>query len=356
MSASLLDGLIGQISPDVVGKAASMLGESESAIRKGAGGAIPVLLSGLANRSDDPGFASSLFDLVRSPANDGDVLSDVGSLLGSDDSSPMAGLGSNLLGMLSGGNTANVANALAGYAGIKSSTALKLLSFLAPLVLAFLGKRARKDNLNAASLANLLRSQKSAITAAVPGPLANIGNYLGAPVKERAVYTPPVVEQRAPIWRWLLPALAAIAAIAILVPMFGRNDRAEEPAAQVATVEPAGAPATEVIAPTVAAPSGTVYFDVDQSALTANGVASLSPVIEYLRQNPGATAVVSGYHDPSGDVAANEELAKNRADAVRSSLIAAGIEESRIELQKPVVTEGGGPPEEARKVEVNASS
>ena len=82
MAASLLDSLTDLITPDVAGKAASMLGESDSAIRKGIGGALPVVLAGLANRASDSGFSGALFDLVRSPANDGNVLNDVGSLLG----------------------------------------------------------------------------------------------------------------------------------------------------------------------------------------------------------------------------------------------------------------------------------
>jgi outer membrane protein OmpA-like peptidoglycan-associated protein len=63
-------------------------------------------------------------------------------------------------------------------------------------------------------------------------------------------------------------------------------------------------------------------------------------------------AVVSGYHDPTGDAAHNEELAKNRAEAVKNALTAAGIPEARIDMQKPVVTTGGGSPEEARHVDV----
>jgi outer membrane protein OmpA-like peptidoglycan-associated protein len=49
---------------------------------------------------------------------------------------------------------------------------------------------------------------------------------------------------------------------------------------------------------------------------------------------------VSGYQDPTGDQAANEELAKNRAAVVRDLLVAAGIAETRIDMQKPVVNSG----------------
>jgi K(+)-stimulated pyrophosphate-energized sodium pump len=95
-----------------------------------------------------------------------------------------------------------------------------------------------------------------------------------------------------------------------------------------------------------------VYFDVDQSALPAGSDTALSAVIAHLRENPTSTAVISGYHDASGDQAANEELAKNRAASVRDALLAAGIDETRINLEKPVMTTGDGTLDDARRVEV----
>ncbi|MGH8242388.1 MAG: DUF937 domain-containing protein [Steroidobacteraceae bacterium] len=338
MAASLLDGLIGLITPDVVGKASSMLGEPESAMRKGIGGTLPTVLSGIAGRADDSSFTSSLFEMVRSPANDGSILNDVGGLLGASSTSPAMGLGGKLLGSLFGGGTSTFTNALAGYAGVKTSTATTLLNFVAPLVLAFLGKRVRNDGLNASSLAKLLRGQKDSIAAAVPEPLRDTGFYPAAPVRGREAYRRPVVERRSSTWRWALPALVAVVAIALLFTMFGGDDRDAERA------------------PTVATATATVYFDVGQAAPPLDAVASLSSVVEYLKANPGATAVVSGYQDPSGDPAANEELAKNRVESVRSTLVSEGIDESRIEMQKPVVAEVGGTSDEARRVEVTASS
>jgi outer membrane protein OmpA-like peptidoglycan-associated protein len=232
---------------------------------------------------------------------------------------------------------------------MKSSSAMSLLNFAAPLVLAFLGKRARKDNLNAASLANLLRNERDSIEAAVPGPLAHFEPERERVVeRERQPSMPPPMERmtyatqapakRSPL-RWLLPLAAAIVAIALLVNLLGR-DRAG-PAQTTQTVT----------APTTA-PTGTVFFESDQATLPANGQAALAPVVSYLQQNPNATAVVSGYHDPTGDPAMNEQLAQSRAEAVRSSLIAAGIPDSRIEMQRPGTTQGGGTPEQARRVEV----
>ncbi len=86
--------------------------------------------------------------------------------------------------------------------------------------------------------------------------------------------------------------------------------------------------------------------------LPADAGDTLKSVLEYLKANAASKATISGFHDPSGDKAQNEELAKNRAKAVREALKAAGIEDDRIVMQKPQETTGSGDPAEARRVEV----
>ena len=67
----------------------------------------------------------------------------------------------------------------------------------------------------------------------------------------------------------------------------------------------------------------------------------------------GQTAVISGYHDTTGDPAQNEELAKQRALAVRDALKALGIGDDKLDLRKPEVTTATGSNAEARRVEVS---
>jgi K(+)-stimulated pyrophosphate-energized sodium pump len=81
-------------------------------------------------------------------------------------------------------------------------------------------------------------------------------------------------------------------------------------------------------------------------------VAALLPVVDYLKANQGAKASISGFHDPSGKKARNEELALNRARSARGALERAGIARERIVMQKPQVTTGSGGAAEARRVEV----
>ncbi|WP_255402388.1 OmpA family protein [Pseudoxanthomonas sp. CF125] len=93
-----------------------------------------------------------------------------------------------------------------------------------------------------------------------------------------------------------------------------------------------------------------LYFEVGATAPSNAG--AIGSVIATLQANPGSKARVSGYHDATGGAAANEEIAKVRAQTVQELLLANGIAQERIVLDKPVLTTGDGPAEEARRVEV----
>ncbi|MFN3628569.1 MAG: OmpA family protein [Casimicrobiaceae bacterium] len=101
-----------------------------------------------------------------------------------------------------------------------------------------------------------------------------------------------------------------------------------------------------------APPRAVIYFATGKADVSAEAREKVGEVITYLRANPERKAVISGYHDPRGNKAANEELAKNRAKSIRELLRAAGFEEARIELRKPVETTGSGSLAEARRVEL----
>jgi K(+)-stimulated pyrophosphate-energized sodium pump len=132
---------------------------------------------------------------------------------------------------------------------------------------------------------------------------------------------------------------------------------APKAAAAAVAAAPSAPPTTATAtspAPALAAPppAAKLYFALDKIALPQNTVAALLPVVTYLKANEGAKASVSGFHDPTGKKARNEELALNRARAARGALERAGIARERIVMQKPQVTTGSGGPAEARRVEV----
>jgi outer membrane protein OmpA-like peptidoglycan-associated protein len=109
--------------------------------------------------------------------------------------------------------------------------------------------------------------------------------------------------------------------------------------------------ATEVVAMPPSA--AKIYFESGKISLPPDTDATLSPIIAWLNANASAKALLSGFHDPTGNHAYNQELAKNRAKAVRDTLKAAGIDEARIEMRKPESVDGGADLSEARRVEVS---
>ena len=93
------------------------------------------------------------------------------------------------------------------------------------------------------------------------------------------------------------------------------------------------------------------YFASASAELAAGAAEALGEVVKGVAA--GKKAVVSGFHDTTGDPARNEELAKQRALAVRDALGALGIGADKVELKKPEVTTASGSNAEARRVEVH---
>jgi outer membrane protein OmpA-like peptidoglycan-associated protein len=98
--------------------------------------------------------------------------------------------------------------------------------------------------------------------------------------------------------------------------------------------------------------AGTLFFAVGLAELPADTPAAVDKVKQALAAAPARKAVLSGFHDASGDAATNAELAKNRAKAVRDALRTAGVDAARIALRKPESTLGDGSRQEARRVEI----
>ena len=92
------------------------------------------------------------------------------------------------------------------------------------------------------------------------------------------------------------------------------------------------------------------YFAVGKADLATGADEALKDVIAGVKE--GKKALVSGYHDSTGTLAVNEEVAKKRAFAVKEALVRLGVTEDQIELVKPQVSEGTGANAEARRVEV----
>jgi photosynthetic reaction center cytochrome c subunit len=97
-----------------------------------------------------------------------------------------------------------------------------------------------------------------------------------------------------------------------------------------------------------------LFFAVGSVQLSEGAAKNLSALIQTLKAKQAAKVAISGYSSAAGDLPANQELAKNRALAVRDALVAAGISVVRVTLEKPMSAEANlsGEDPKARRVEV----
>ena len=163
----------------------------------------------------------------------------------------------------------------------------------------------------------------------------------------------PVEAKVAPV---TMPPADAAAAAAKVDTAAADAAKATADAAAKAASETAAAPAGSGVVSYMAdgAPALKVYFDSGKVAVASEFGTKSKELVEFLKTNATAKAVVSGFNDPTGDAAANAELSKNRAKGVAIALKAAGLADDRVVLEKPANTTTGAALSnaEARRVEV----
>jgi outer membrane protein OmpA-like peptidoglycan-associated protein len=87
-------------------------------------------------------------------------------------------------------------------------------------------------------------------------------------------------------------------------------------------------------------PALNVYFATAERTAAPLGTEAAA-LKAYVDSHPEDRLSVSGYVDPRGDAAFNAELAKDRAVNTKAALVAAGIPEDKIDLDKPADIVGG---------------
>jgi len=104
----------------------------------------------------------------------------------------------------------------------------------------------------------------------------------------------------------------------------------------VVAAEPApkAVPAPVVVAPAPvvkAAPAPIViYFDFDKSNIRASEQSKIDQAVKILKDDPTAVVKLAGHTDPIGTPAYNLKLSERRANAVKATLLAKGVDAKRI--------------------------
>src|SRR4029453_13086918 len=114
----LMDDLRKLVTPDLLTRASSLLGEPEAGTSRALSAAFPTMLLALADKSGDSGVMRQIMDLLGDRAIDSNVLRNPASLLaGGLAKSPMTELGGRFLSTLFGGETRTVTGTLAEHPG-----------------------------------------------------------------------------------------------------------------------------------------------------------------------------------------------------------------------------------------------
>jgi OmpA-OmpF porin, OOP family len=384
MTANLMEAVSGLVTPDLVQKAASATGESNEGTRSALLGAVPTLFAGMAHTASSPAGAASVFGLVTRSATrpkeiGGPTL--LSSIFGghtdavTDAVAGSAGIRRNS----ASGILALIAPLAVGALG--KDVMSKGLSAGGLAATLFGHKKAILDNPNvpnglapALGLGNLgeLGGSAAAVggptVSAVERPVVERPREPEAQVREREAVLRPRRPSRWPIM--LLPALLlGVLALWGLSNMFRGHPNPEvngnptmrqgpgvqehqgsapaastkdlsgagsqEPGSPGAGSQEPGSPGSmttpEIAHPESALPEMKLNFDTATAHLTAGSKDGVDALVSYLEANPTARINVEGHADSTGPAAANEALSVSRAEALKSALVARGIDESRIE-------------------------
>jgi len=75
---------------------------------------------------------------------------------------------------------------------------------------------------------------------------------------------------------------------------------------------------------------GDVLFDVDRAELKSGAMADLQRLADLLKTDPERSVLIEGHTDSTGPAQHNDELSRQRADAVASVMIRDGVDPARI--------------------------
>ena len=215
MATNLLDSLHGLMTPELMSATASRMGESEGAVSKGFSAAVPLILAGLLQKTNDQGAMGQITSLLTRRENNPDILGNLTGLLSADPStSTQTEIGGSLLSLLFGSDLRAASTGLSEQTGIKSTSASSILTLGATLVAALLGNRIRTEGLNVSGLIGLLADQRDSILKSLPVALAGIAGLGG--LRSRAAGATSIrrePERRgSAAWLWAAAAILVVLA------------------------------------------------------------------------------------------------------------------------------------------------
>ena len=165
---SILEGLAGRLDNDMLEQIGRQIGADPATTANAVQMALPVLLGGLANNAASPEGAGAL-DAALSADHDGGLLDNLGALFGGVGTNPRALDGAGIVDHILGGRQEAVQGGIERQTGLDRGQVFQLLALLAPIVMAYLGRRKREAGLDAGGIGGELQNERSRMEQQEPG-------------------------------------------------------------------------------------------------------------------------------------------------------------------------------------------
>jgi hypothetical protein len=205
MSGSLMDSILGMVSPDMKWALVSRLGESLEGVQSGLNAATAATLSGLDRKAADRAFLGQVLEW-HGGATGSPVAASLPAIAASAPRGAAAEATSNFVRMLFGSQQAEVAGAVSQHAGVSVTSGPALLDMSAALVLAYLVERHRTGSLTADSLGSMLRAEAPTLHNYLPARLLPGAPMAVGSIGRRAALTPASATR---VSRWMMPLAVA---------------------------------------------------------------------------------------------------------------------------------------------------
>lgn len=390
-------------------------GESAENSTKAVRLALPAVVAGMLKHiSNQPDNAANLYETVSGAS--GNLLTNaVGRAEeGGSGFNDLLVWGKTQLPHFLGGNAADVSDQISQESGVSKSAAGSLIALALPLVLSVLRNKMKTENLDRDQMLGLFSSQRDWLSGSLSngmlsalgigslsGLFGSLSGLFGTTARTAATgasaAAAPVASTAAAkgsgLGKWIALVLAALLALFAFkscdrkagdtTPVAASGEAVSDVGAVVESMDASGvsAPvmpsepsviATPVASEAAASAASQIVVDAvkpdDAHVLYQDGVAKFyfatakADVAEgaevmaadlIAAGKEGKKLIISGFADSTGNAAANAELSKKRANAVKAFFEAQGVNPANIELRKPENTTGAiGNDAEGRRVEV----
>lgn len=150
--SGILDLLNSDMGRTLISGASKQLGQGEEQTTSALSAALPLILGAMKNNASTTDGASGLLKALDNNNHSGEIMDNLGGILGGGSiDQNILDDGAGILGHVFGGKEQNVANAVSKSSGMDLGSAMNILKVAAPLVMGFLGKETRKNNVSSQS-------------------------------------------------------------------------------------------------------------------------------------------------------------------------------------------------------------